>query len=173
MPDSLWPYGLQHTRLPSLSPGVCSKLMSIKLVMPSKHLILYCPLLLLPSVFPNIMISSKESALCIRWPKCWSFSFSISPSNEYSGLISFRIDWSDLLTLQGTLKSLLQHHNLKASILRCSHSLGWVCWILMSPGFQYLTSRGNLSYLNGGEKRLIRCLKCVWRAWSIWYLNFL
>ena len=173
MPDSLWPCGLQHTRLPSLSPGVCSKLMSIKLVMPSKYLILYCPLLLLPSVFPNIMISSSESALCIRWPKCWSFSFSISPSNEYSGLISFRIDWSDLLTVQGILKSLLQHHNLKASILRRSHSLGWVCWILMSPGFQYLTSRGNLSYLNGGKKRLIRCLKSVWRAWSIWYLNFL
>ena len=93
------------------------KLMSIKLVMPSKYLILYYPLLLLPSVFPNIMISSSESALCIRWPKCWSFSLSISPPNEYSGLISFRTDLSDILTVQGTLKSLLQHHSSKASIL--------------------------------------------------------
>ena len=96
------------------------KLMSIKLVMPSKYLILYYPLLLLPSVFPNIMISSSESALCIRWPKCWSFSLSISPPNEYSGLISFRIDWIDPLTVQGTLKSLLQHHSLKAKVLQCS-----------------------------------------------------
>ena len=93
------------------------KLMSIKSVMPSNHLILCCPLLLLPSVFPSIKVFSKESVLHIRWPKYWSFSFSISPSNEYSGLISFRIDWFDLLTVQGTLKSLLQHHSSKASIL--------------------------------------------------------
>ena len=89
----------------------------IELVMPSNHLILCCPLLLLPSVFPSIKVFSKESVLHIRWPKYWSFSFSISPSNEYSGLISFRIDWFDLLTVQGTLKSLLQHHSSKASIL--------------------------------------------------------
>ena len=92
------------------------KLMSIESVMPSNHLILCCPLLLLPSVFPNIRVFSSESVLCIRWPKYWSFSFSISPSNEYSGLISFRMDWLDLLAVQGTLKSLLQHHSPKASI---------------------------------------------------------
>ena len=94
------------------------KLVSIESVMPSNHLILCSPLLLLPSIFPSIRIFSSESALHIRWPKCWSFSFSISTSNEYSGLISFRTDWFDLLAVQGTLKSLLQHHNLKASILR-------------------------------------------------------
>ena len=93
---------------------------SLKSVMPSNHLILCCPRLLLLSIFPSIRIFSNESALCIRWPKYWSFNFSISPSNEYSVLTSFRIDWSDLLAVQGTLKSLLQHHSSKASILRCS-----------------------------------------------------
>ena len=93
------------------------KLMSIELVMPSNHLILCCPLLLPPSVFPSIRVFSNESVLRIRWPKYWSFNFSISPTNEYSGLISFRIDWFDLLAVQGTLKSLLQHHSSKASIL--------------------------------------------------------
>ena len=96
------------------------KLMSIKLVMPSSHLILCCPLLLPPSVSPNIRVFSNESVLPIRWPNYWSFSFNISPSNEYSGLISFRMDWLDLLVVQRTLKSLLQHHSSKASILRCS-----------------------------------------------------
>ena len=95
------------------------KLMSIELVMPSNHLIL-CLLLLLPSIYPSIRVFSKESVLRIRWPKYWSFSFSIGPSNEYSGLISFRMDWFDLLAVQGTLKSLLQHHSLKASILQSS-----------------------------------------------------
>ena len=90
--------------------------MSIELVMPSNHLILCRPLLLVPSIFLSIRVFSNESALCIRWPKDWSFSFSISPSNEYLGLISFRIDWFDLLAVQGTLKSLLQHHSSKASI---------------------------------------------------------
>ena len=94
------------------------KLMSIKSMMPSKHLILCHPLLLLPSIFPSIRVFSNESVLLIRWPKYQSFSFSISPSSEYSGLTSFRIDWSDLLVVQGTLKSLLQHHNSKASILQ-------------------------------------------------------
>ena len=93
------------------------KLVSIKLVMPSNHLILCLPLLLLPSVFPSIRVFSNESVLHIRWPKYWSFSFSISLSSEYAGLISFRIDWFDLLAVQGTLKSLLQHHCSKASIL--------------------------------------------------------
>ena len=96
------------------------KLMSIESVMPSNHLILWCLLLLQPSVFPTIRIFSDESVLHTRWPKYWSFSFSISPSNEYSGLISFRMDWLDLLAVQGTLKSLLQHHSSKASILWCS-----------------------------------------------------
>ena len=96
--------------------------MSIELVMPSNHLILCSPLLLLPSLFPSIRVFSNESALCIRWPKYWSFSFSISPSSEHSGLISFKIDWFDLLAVQGILKSLFQHHDSKASILRCSAS---------------------------------------------------
>ena len=96
------------------------KLMSIKLVMPFNHLTLCRPLLLLPSVFPSIRVISNKSALHIRWPKYWSFSFSISPSNEYSELISFRMDWLDLLAVQGTLKSLLQYHSSKGSILWCS-----------------------------------------------------
>ena len=91
--------------------------MSIELVMPSNHLILCRPLLLLPSILPSIRVFSNESVLCIRWPKYWSFIFSISPFSEYSGLISFRMDWLDLLAVQGTLKRLLQHHNSKASIL--------------------------------------------------------
>ena len=94
--------------------------MSIESVMPSNHLILCRPLLLLPSIFPSIRIFSNESALCIRWPKYWSFSFSIIPSKEHPGLISFRMDWLDLLAVQGTLKSLLQHHSSQASILQCS-----------------------------------------------------
>ena len=96
------------------------KFMSIESVMPSNHLILCHPLLLPPSIFPSIRVFSNESALHIRWPKDWSFSFSISPSNEYSGLISFRMDWLDLPAVRGTLKSLLQHHSSKASILQCS-----------------------------------------------------
>ena len=96
------------------------KLMSTELVMPSNHLILCCPLLLLPSIFPSIRIFSNESVLHIRWPKYWSFSFSISPSKEHPGLISFRMDWLDLLAVQGTLKSLLQHHSSKASFLQHS-----------------------------------------------------
>ena len=93
---------------------------SIKLVMPSNHPILCCPLFFPPSIFPSIRVFSNESVLHVRWPKYWGFSFSISPSNEYSGLISFRINWLDLLAVQGTLKSLLQHHSSKASILWCS-----------------------------------------------------
>ena len=96
------------------------KFLSIESVMPSNHLILCHPLLLLPSIFSRIRVFSNELVLCIRWPKYWSFSFTISPSNEYSGLISFRIDQLDLLAVQGILKSLLQHHSSKASILRCS-----------------------------------------------------
>ena len=107
----------------SLSIADCRsllKLTSVESVMPSNRLILCLPLLLLPSIFPSIRVFSNESVLCIRWPKYWSFSFSISPSNEYSGLISLSIDWFDLLAVQGTPKSLLQHHSSKASFLRCS-----------------------------------------------------
>ena len=94
------------------------KLTSIELVMPSYHLILCCPLLLPPSIFPSIRVFLNDSALCIRWPKYWSFSFNISPSNEHPGLISFKVDWLDLLAVQGTLNSLLQRHSSKASILQ-------------------------------------------------------
>ena len=112
------PWTAAHQASPSITNLL--KLMSIESVMPSNHLILCCPLLLLPSIFPSIRIFSNESVLHIRWPKYWSFSFSISPSNEYSGLISFTIDWFDLLAAQGTLKSLLQHYSSKASLLWCS-----------------------------------------------------
>ena len=116
--DSLRPHESQHARppCPSPSPGVHSN-MSIESGMPSSHLILCHPLLLLPPMPPSIRIFSNESLLCIRWPKYWSFSFSISPSYEHPVLISFRMDWLDLLAVQGTLKSLLQHHSSKASIL--------------------------------------------------------
>ena len=94
--------------------------MSLESVMPSNYLLLFCPLVLPPSIFPSIRVFSNESALRIRWPKYWSFSFSISPTSEYPGLISFRMDWLDLLAVQGTLKNLLQHHSSKASVLQCS-----------------------------------------------------
>ena len=112
-----WTTALQAS--PSIT-NCRSLLRLIKFVMPSNHLILCRPLLLLPSIFPSIRIFSNESVLRIRWPKFWSFSFSISPSNEYSGLIPFRMDWLNLLAVQGTLKSVLQHHSSKVSILQCS-----------------------------------------------------
>ena len=123
MSNSLW-----HHRLHAASQAFLSitnswsllKLMSIELVMPSNHLIFCHPPLLLPSIFPSIRVFSNKSVLHIRWPRYWSFNISISPSNEYSGLISLRIDWLDILSVQGTLKSLLQHHSWKASILWCS-----------------------------------------------------
>ena len=120
--DSLWSHGLQHARppCPSPAPGVYPKLMSIESVMPSNHLILCHPLLLLSLIFPSIRVFSSESALRIRWPKYWTFSFNISPSNEHSGLISFRRDWLDLLAAQGILESLLQHHSSKAAIFQRS-----------------------------------------------------
>ena len=118
MYDSLWCRGLQHVRLPcpSPTPEVYSNSCPLSWWY---HLILYHPLLLLPSIFPSIRVFSNESILCTKWPKYWSFIFSISPSNEYSGLISFRMDWLDLLAVQGSLKSLLQHHSSKASLLKC------------------------------------------------------
>ena len=120
--DSLRPHELQHARPPCPTPTLRSslKLMSIKSVMPSNHLILCRPLLLLLPIPPSMRVFSSDSTLCMRWPKYWRFSFSISPSNEHPGLISFRMDWLDLLAVQGTLKSLLQHHSSKASIFRCS-----------------------------------------------------
>ena len=121
----VWLFVTPWTTARQASPSITNsrslpKLISIELVMPSNHLILCRLLFFLPSIFPAIRVFSNESALCIRWPKYWSFSFNISPSSEYSGLISFRMDWLDLLAVQGTLKSLLQHHSSKASILRHS-----------------------------------------------------
>ena len=118
------------------------KLMSIESVMPSNHLILCCPLLLLPSVFPSIRVFSNESVLRIRWPKYWSFSFSISPSNEYSRLISFRIDWLDLFAVQGALKSLFQHHSLKASVLWFS------AFFLVQVSHTYMTTGKTIALMN-------------------------
>ena len=115
------------------------KLMSIELVMPSSHLSLCHPLLLQPSIFPCIRVFFKESVLHIRWPKYWSFSFGISPSNEHPGLISFRMDWLDLLAVQGTLKSLLQHHSSKASILQCS------AFFIAQISHPYVTTRTTIA----------------------------
>ena len=121
MSNSLWPHeSVCQVSLSITNSRSLPKLMSIESVMPSSHLIRYCPLLLLPPISPSIRVFSNESALRMRWPKYWSFSFSISPSKEYPGLISFRMDWLDLFAVQGTHKSLLQHHSSKASILRCS-----------------------------------------------------
>ena len=113
--------------------------MSIELVMPSNHFILCRPLLFLPSIFPSIRVFSNESALHIRWPKYWSFSFNISPSNEYSVLLSFRIDWFHLLAVRGTLKSLLQHHNSKASVLQCS------AFFMIQLSYPYMTTRKTIA----------------------------
>ena len=125
------------TRQASLSitnSGSLLKLMSIESVMPSNHLILFHPLLLPPSIFPSIRVFSNKSVLHIKWPKCWSFSFNISPSNEYSGLISFRMDCFNLLAVQGTLKSLLQYHSSKASILWCS------AFFIVQLSYPYMTT---------------------------------
>ena len=132
MSASLRPHGLQHTRLPCPSQSLL-KLISIKSVMTSNHLNLCHPLLLLPSIFPSIKVFSNESVLCNKWPEYWSFSLSISPSSEYSGLISFRMDWLDLFAVQGTLKSLLQHHSSKASILWCS------AFFIVHTSYSYLS----------------------------------
>ena len=130
-----------HHQLPELT----QKLMSIESVMPSNHLILCSPLLLPPSIFPSIRVFSNESTLRFRWPKYWSFSFSISPFNEYSGLISFRTDWLDLLAIQETLKSLLQHHSSKASVLW--HS----AFFVVQVSHPYMTSLSLGSSYSGDE----------------------
>ena len=146
--------------------------------MPSSHLILCHPLLLLPSIFPSIRVFSNESALHIRWPKNWSFSFNISPSNEYSGLISFGMDWLDLLADQGTLKSLLQHHSSKASILQCSafftvqlshpymttgKTIAWTRWTFVGKVMSLLLnilSRVVITFLSRSESLLISVTIC-------------
>jgi len=150
------------------------KLMSIESVIPSNHLLLCSPLLLLPSIFPSIKDFYNESALCIRWPKYWSFSFSISPSNEYSGLISFRIYLFDLVTVQGTLKSLLQCHSLKASFLQCSaffmvqlsppytttgKTIAWTIWTFVGKVLFNIPSRFVIAFLPRSKHLLISWLQ--------------
>ena len=151
MSASLWPHGRQHS-----TPGfpvyhqlsALFKLMSIESVMLFSHLTLCLPLLLLPSIFPSIRVFSSESVLHIRWLKCWSFSFSISPSNDYSGLISFMMDLLDLLAVQGTLKSLLQHHSLKVSILWPSaFFIVQLSHLYMTTGKTKALTRLNIMYL--------------------------
>ena len=145
MSDSLQTHRLQHTRFPSFAISQSLlKLKSIELVMTSNHRILYHPILVLPSIFPSIRAFSSESLLHISWPKCWSFSFKISTPNEYLGLISFRIDWFDFLPVQGTLKSLLQHHCSKSQIL-------WQSAFFMDQlSFSYMTTGKTiaLDYMN-------------------------
>ena len=136
------------------------KLTCIALVMPSNHLILCHPLLLPPSIFPSFRVYSNESVLCIRWPKYWSFSFSISHSSEYSGLISFRIDWLDLLAVQGTLKSILQHHSSKASILRRS------AFFIVQLSHPYMTT-GKTIALTRWPLLAKSCL-CFWICYLGW-----
>ena len=137
------------------------KLMSIVSVMPSNHLILCRPLLLLPSIFPSIRVFYRESVLCIRWPKYWSFIFSIGPSNEYSGLISFRMDWLDLLLVQGTLKSLLQCHSSKASVLQCS------AFFIVQLSHPYMTTGKTIALTRQtfvGKVMSLLLIRCL--AWS-------
>ena len=135
------------------------KLMSIELMMPSNHLILCCSLLLLPSILPSIRVFSNELTLHIRWPKYWNFSFSVSPSSEYSGLISFRTDWFDFLVVQGTLKSLLQHHCLKAS----APSLQHLAFFMVQLSHLYMTWRG------WGKVNKYRCQR--WSKTEVWDLE--
>ena len=144
MSSSLWPSGYSIQASPSFTISwSLLKLMSIESVMPSNHLIPCHPLLLLASVFPSIRVFSSESALHIKWPKYWSFSFSMNPSSEYSGLISFRIDWLDLLAVQGALKSLIQHHSSKASVLR--HS----AFFMVQLSHPYMTTGKTTVWLDG------------------------
>ena len=143
MSNSLQPHGLQHTRLPYPlpTPRDCSNSCPLSWrYHPSNHLILCCPLLLLPSIFPSIRVFSNESVLCIRWPKYWSFSCSISLSNEHPGLISFRMDWLDLLAVQETLKSLLQHHSSKALILQC------LAFFIVQLSHPYMTTGKTIAF---------------------------
>ena len=167
MSDSATPWTTARQASLSITNSRSSlRLTSIESVMPSSHLILCCPLLLLPSIFLSIRVFSNESDLRIRWPKCWSFSFNISPSNEHQGLISFRMDWLDLLAVQGTLKSLLQHHSSKASILWISAffivqlSHGQV-WFLV---WEDSTCCGQLSPCTTTEARALEPVLCNKRS---------
>ena len=161
MSDSLQPHGQQHARLPCspLSQSLL-KFMSVKSEMLSNHLILCHPLPILPSIFATIRILSNELALHMRWAKNWSFRFSISPSNEYSGLISFRSDWFDLLAVQGTLESLLQHHSLQTSILLTQPSL-WSACVHMDA----ISVR--LGFLTSGHHGRVRLLAWLQRRKSV------
>ena len=150
--DSLWPpwTAAHQASLSFTISWSLLKLMSIELVMPANHLILSHPLLLLLSIFPSIRVFSNELAFCIQWPKYWSFSFSLKHSNEYAGLISFRIDWFDVLAVQGTLKSLLQQHSSKASILQCSAffkvQFSHLTWLLEKPSlWLYICQQSDIS----------------------------
>ena len=152
----------------SLSITICwslLKLMSIESVMPSNHLVLCHPLLLLPALFPSIRIFSNESPLCIKWPKHWSFIFSISPSNEYSGLISFRIDWFDLLAIQGTLKSLIQCYSSKASILQ--HS----AFFMVQLSHPYITTENTIALTR--QTYVIRVMSLFFNMLSSLVIAFL
>ena len=135
--------------------------MSIKLVMPSNRLLLCHPLLFLPSIFPSIKVFSNESVLCIRWPEYWGFSFSISPSNEFSGLISFRMDWLDLPAVQGTLKNLLQHHTSKASILQC------LVFFIVQLSHPYMTTGKTIALTRWTFRETLKSWTNVW-AWFSW-----
>ena len=139
--------------------------MSIESVMPCNHLILFCPLLLVPSIFPSIRVFSNELALCIRWPRYWSLSFNTSPSNEYSELISFRIDWFDLLAVQGTLKSLLQHHSLKASVLWCS------AFFMVQLLHPYMTNRKTTALAR--QTFVSKAVSLLFNTWSRFVIAFL
>ena len=154
--DSLWPHELQQYQasLSIANSQSLLKLTSIESVMPSNHLTLFRPLLLLPSINPSIRVFSNESALQIRWPKYWSFSFNINPSNEHLGLISFRMDWLDLLAVQGTLKSLLQHHSSKASILQHSvlNTFIWT-WVWASSGSWWQTGKPGMPQSLGSQSQ--------------------
>ena len=163
--NSLLPHELQNARppCPSPTPGIYPK--SCPLVMPSNHFILCCPLLLLPSIFPNIRVFSNESALRIRWPKYWSFRFNISPSNEHSGLISFKMDWLDLLSIQGTLRSLLQHHSSKASNFQCS------AYFIVHLSHPYMTTGKTIALTR--ETFIDKVMSLLFNMMSRLVINFL
>ena len=146
----------RHTSLSNTNSQSLHKLMSIELVMPSNHLILCHPLLLLASIFPSIRVFSNESAVHIKWPEYWSFSFSISPSNKHPGLISFRMDWFDLIAVQGTLKSLLQHHSTKASILQCS------AFFIVQLSHSYMTTANTIALT---RRTFVISKFLIWTGW--------
>ena len=171
--DSLQPLGLQHARLPSPSPTPRDllKLMSIELVMPSNHLILCCPLLLPPSLFPSIRVFSNESVLRIRWPKYWSFSFNISPSSEFSGLISIRMIWLDLLAVQGTLKSVFSNTTVHTQIYMCVN-IRYLFFSFWLTSFCVTVSRSIHVSANGTTSFLsMSKIFLIFHIFSIWQIS--